>query len=1298
MDQPMLFKKLKPLTVPILGMLPIKNPAHSLQLIPTLTSIKAILLDHAQPELMTPPMIHYIFFPFEQLYHQVNLAALSESSLNHLLEISSTLVKASKLHEPNKLWTSKETLMLNSILPILIQKNDAKEPIDTPKSSAWKPARSDESASLALDLMILILYPHFESESTRITLNLDNLYQNSTQLPNLSAYQLQFLFQHLVDILDTLYRIYANPKQSQPSLDRATRTIQLIRLGLLRLSSSNISGGNGVDILSTFLPSITSKLTQLACLLATRRQSSGLLSLTLHTIEWLLVKCLDDELPDLQEIFAANQFQSADCLIDPDQPSESDIYGHVLEIASDWKLGQFQSTRTSSQAATNLSLPASRPDTGAQEILVKRDQSWLRMTSAKVSIVLQKLASCLDNHPSPVVQEAWIHVCSRLLERTRIALRFGSEETSGNLPDPADKDAFAVLVEALIISRSNVNFDVPTHDKINSLFVNVTRLLPLPSIQLVINFIRSNFHSLSNLLVKQASGQDDMIIHLSSRIASSLETIIDLIGHQSHSTQFYQSCFDLIDLNEFQYLSTSILCRVHLIIPKVLDSQTDSGFPSDACSMRERHCNDSKAYPSDRDNLPDTFPKLSVKHIFDHKCIKALEELVRAIFRLVLQCSYLLPSSSIKLSGIAYLDRLLQWTTATKGAKPSDTQQRCLQLNALWTLGESIRASKSISTDDRFRARFRKIEIFCLQGLKKLLEMAESYRIEGGQTQEDKVEESFSSELIGIHQGLENLSVTEYLKGNDQLLELERLRPANLSRRSDELIEEDNFQSLKTCLILRLIASSVHVLEGSFQSNLSWVLYYVLAQLGSPNPYVHQHAMSTVGELALYCSYGSIANMLEDNSDYLIHVVSHQLMPHQYDIYAPFVLEHLIRLVGLRAMLPLVEQILLHDLFELLDDFHGYDLVCEQIIGVFHCVMSLMNQEIVFEQAQRKLGDASNGENSKGTEETETRESANQIDEIFKIEQQLASIRWAFAGPPTDISTDLERFESFQAARSKWAEFQKTSCSSTRGFTEKNPEKPFGEIDAQGSVGGVEGPSVDQETPGPSMTGYQRIAAELMSKSAHFLTHSEVTVRRGVSQLIKEAIPILGSSSASPQESSLLPVIQRFWTIILTRLDDDHTALESLDLLSNLCRHVGTFMSRRLVNDIWPRIRRMIEAEHTPSRVRQAAIESLHTIITYGEQIHWKESFVWDIIQALLTFQSHSKSNYIPIIDQILDVLSGKGFRNSVLVARRATCGLVPAMQFMATTPLPSSASFPTSIRPVSSSSDAPSSSAISSN
>ncbi|KAH9457977.1 hypothetical protein MJO28_005047 [Puccinia striiformis f. sp. tritici] len=1271
LDQALLFKQLKPLTVPILGMLPIKNPTHSLQLLPIIASIKAIIPNHTRPGLMTPPMIHYIFFPFEQLYHQVNIEKLSESCLLQLLELSAILVRAAKLHEPNPLWTSKETLILNSILPLLIQKNPAaeepNEESDQKKTSVWKPARSDESTTLALDLMIAILNPHSPTEP-RLSLNLDNLYQNLPNLPTLSNYLLRLLFQHLVDILDTLHRVYANPKQTQPSSSRARKTLELVRLGLLRLSSSSISGGNGVDILSTFLPSITSKLTQLACLLAQRRHSSDLLSLILHTIEWLLVECLDDELPDIQQTSSDNPFQQADEEpLEPANPrSQSDIYGQVLEIAADWKRGQFHSTCTFTQAPTTSSSSPSCHAKDTHEILVKRNQSWLKMTSAKISIVLQRLSECLENHPSPIVQEAWIHASTRLIECTSISLRISpsSIKKDGDHPDAREKDGFTVLLEALISTRSNSNFGI-THNTIGTSLANVTRSVPLASVRIIVDFIRANFRSLSNLLVKQVSGQDDQIIHLSSRIISALEIIIDLVAPQTRPILVYQSCFDLIDSNEFQELLTPILCRVNLVVPKVLDSQPDQAFSSGACYIPDYTRDSSKS--NQADTLPNTFPNLSVRNIFDHKCIKALEQLVRTISRLVLNLSYLTSGSTINLSEIVYLDHLLQMTTTTNGAKPSDTQQMCLQLNALWTLGESIRALKCISSDDRYFTRFSKIEIFCLQGLKKLLDISESYRVEGGIRTQEGANKLVSSELMAINQDLEDLSVTRYSKGNDQLFELERLKPASISRQSDDLIEEHNFQALRTCLILRLIASLAHVFEGSFQANLSWVLYYVLAQLGSSSPYVNQHAMATVGELALYCGYASIANMLEDNSDYLTHVVSSQLLPHQYDMQAPFVLENLIRLVGLRAMLPLVEQILLRDLFELLDDYHGYDLVCEQVISVSRCVMSLMNKEIAFEKSQRQLEDASTAAHQKEADSRNEARSdqSSRIDHIFEIEQQLSSVRWALAGPPTDLSTDLERFKTLQDTRKKWRDFQRPPPT-TNDPTDRNPQKPFGEIDTS-EVESVANEENEKELPAPPLTGYQRIAAELMSKSANFLTHSSTTVRLGVSQIINDGIPILGSTSLNPHESSVLPIIQRFWTILLSRLDDkdDRATIETLNLFNNLCQHLGSFMSKKLVNEIWPRLRKLIESEQTPGRLRMASISSLAVIVSSAEHINWRENFVWEIVSCLLKVQAQSKSKSIDSVDRILDSLSAKGFCGSVLVGRHATLGLIVGMEFM---------------------------------
>lgn len=1300
LDQPTLFQLLKRFTVPILKLLPIQTQTQSIRLIPNLDAIQSIithLLDSQARELLSPPMIHYVFFPIEQLYTPINLEVISDSTLSQLIQLSILLVRASKFHPPNPLWSSKEIFILNSILPILLEPS---HPPTLGQHSRYKPNRSDETASLAFELMAAILRHHDPDPKPGQCLDsVDDLYQTPRSLEPPSPHLVRFLFQHLADLLENLHGLLTHPKRSQPSLDRTKKTVQALRLSLLRLSSSELPGRKGLDLITTCLPSLTSKLTRLVCILSQRLQFSGVLSSIISTIEWLLVECLDDQLPDIQEILALDDLQSThDQEIDSTTlTSQSQVFDQVLRIASDWKHGRSPSVSQPSGSLSNS--PSFEKSPQNQDFPVKRDKAWLLMTSRKVSVVLQRISSSLDHHPNVATRESWALMCCRLLDRSGAVLRIASSsihQTDNNSDLPL-KDGFSVLIETLISIRSDPSRSLSC-DQISSSLIKATTSAPVASVRLLVEFLRVNFVSLLHLLTKELSGQDQQIICLVMKIISCLKLIIELIGHHSRPSELFEACLKFVPIEEFRKLLMLILCRVQLTIPKAINLQPDHNAPFGTFSITDRGGDRSMNNSSTPEGLPNTFPNLSVKHVLDARCVEAFEELIRTISQVVLHSGHLTTSLSFthKISEINYFDHILQLSTP-KGQDVPDLHESCLQLNALWALGQSIRATKSISRDPQHRSRFRKIQIFSVQGLKKMLDMIESVRITG--TNDQEACSKTSSELMVINQALDSLPVTKYLKGNDRLPELERLQPVPLSQSSDKLIQASNFEDLRICFILRFVASLAYVFEGEFQTNLSWVLYFVLAQFGSSNPFVNQHAMATVGELALYCGYASIANMLEDNSDYLTHSISRQLLPHQYDIQAPFVLEHLIRLIGLRNMFPLIEPLILQECFELLDDYHGYDLVCEQLINLFRCVVHLISKEIEFEQVKRSQisGHTQEALDDQTVESKRAPIQQGEIDEIFEIEDRLAKARRALAGPPTDVSTDLEKFMTLQATRKEWIELQK---SPPKGKMKaegcENPRKPFGELDEQLDSGLLSSKNESMDdltaTSGSSspLTSYQKLTVELITKSINFLTHSSSNVRSNVNRLIQDGVYILGSSTSNPQESSILPLIQRFWIIILNRLDldeDDRSRIETLKLFQHLCRHLGSFMGRRLTNDIWPRLKRLLMADErertnglmrtnrgmkkdrckarvrSSPQVQEAALETLVSILESSQSggVEWKENLIWEIIVRLMSSRANHRS-----IDRILDLIAHRlGFPDSVKVAERAREGRILGMEFM---------------------------------
>ena len=101
----------------------------------------------------------------------------------------------------------------------------------------------------------------------------------------------------------------------------------------------------------------------------------------------------------------------------------------------------------------------------------------------------------------------------------------------------------------------------------------------------------------------------------------------------------------------------------------------------------------------------------------------------------------------------------------------------------------------------------------------------------------------------------------------------------------------------------------------------------------------------------------------------------------------------------------------------------------------------------------------------------------------------------------------------------------------------------------------------------------QSTASAILSKASYFLAHSSPFLRARVLALLATAVPLLRT-----QTSLLLPSIHRSWPLILNRLADRSppVVLEAAALIQSLAEHVGSFMSRRILDDVWPRFRKIL--------------------------------------------------------------------------------------------------------------------------
>ncbi|CAH7671238.1 hypothetical protein PPACK8108_LOCUS6003 [Phakopsora pachyrhizi] len=1161
-----------------------------------LSSLRRIIQREAGGNLLrNSSMILYILFPLEQLLHSSNLLQLPESELNLLLELVIILTDTiNELPEENLIWRSKEVPILEAVSLLL-----ARQPITQQEMLDHK--------SLSHQL-------------------------NST--PPLSSQLLEFLFRNLINILDSLnLRVSTTTASSHISLDRVFKTVELTRLSLLRISSTKSPQGSSLQLLSTILPQATSKLTQLACSLSKRRRFSKVLGLVIQTIEWLLTSCLDEQLPDIKQMLLKINHQQD---FSPQVTSHSQILAQISSLSMSQESNSSRHQQDSKDLKQIISVKEDSKVASGSRVrgtLVCRDEDWLVFTSEKVSVVMKLLSDSLTHSSHTKVQEAWINLCVQLLKSCGNVLRKSSYPTTVEVNPGVvvkSQDGLVTILDTLLTLLTNQNSFL-SYQKFFETVNSIKGIFKTDLFSIILDFVKKDLQLLLDLLLQLNSENGDQIIQLTKRLSSSIQLALNLYTCQkSLQKDLYQIYLEKLDFSKISRSVRFLLNHLELIIPKVYDFSSKKFKPYQSISTINQSFDHQT---STNHSLPSSFPKLAFKNFFDDQCVSSLESLISKVFEVVLSFSSSRFSTLIFRPSLEvnYLDELLNLSIHEPvnfiSERPLGVFQR---LNSLWVLTESVRVTRSVldgTKKDGQRQQFQRVEKFCFEALRRLLEDEELDRINGVSF---KGKSDMEGNFKTLDQTVGGTQLT-YVKGYDRLTFFDSLKPLSVSKAQDSIIKQQVYQTLRSCLILRFISTLAYISEEKFHKNLSWVLFYVLSHFSSPLEYLQLHARATLEVISFHCGYASTSNMLSGNIDYISFSISSQMIPNQFNIRAPFVLENLIRSVGLFNMLPLVEQVILEDCFELLDFYHGYDVICEQLIQLFKTVMDLMKEDIEMDEQMKRekhsskatIGSSSSSSSSSDRPEETGSSNCFGLDELIEAEIEFRNSLQSFFSNPTTVEKELEKLNNLKANRTVTQE-----CLQTKKDEGEDDEVIKQDEDLKDNLG---------------LTVYQNLASELIGK-----------VRLQVCQLI------------SSGESSLLPFVHRFWPTIMNRLNEIESSRETLEIFKNLCKHVGSFMGKKLMDDIWPKIRYMIDIDGEDDEVdrgikilkideddkklkrskglRKDALKCLKEIIKSSNGIKWKESIIWEIVTINRVRRRRIK---------ILEVLNLIGFEGTVFSGKQ---------------------------------------------
>jgi hypothetical protein len=496
---------------------------------------------------------------------------------------------------------------------------------------------------------------------------------------------------------------------------------------------------------------------------------------------------------------------------------------------------------------------------------------------------------------------------------------------------------------------------------------------------------------------------------------------------------------------------------------------------------------------------------------------------------------------------------------------------------------------------------------------------------------DEVVSEGSSQPQGGEHLEFEDIQHRKGLVPLHETLKITQAQPIQEQRIKDQPV-------LHRGLCLQLIAISAGILQSRFNSLFIFALYPILHSIVSTAPFLSSSGLAALNYVTIATSYASPANLLLSNFDYALDSVSRRLTRRWLDIDATKVLVILIRLVGPEVVDKAGDVV--EECFDRLDTFHGYGIIVHGLIEVLTEVLNVIEMDI---KANPESAPTREDEPSRGPPPT-----------LATLDSLL---EWL---PNRKVATgeEVEQEGFGQAPRQPWGPEKELENEAEGSSNEKQPEP--------------------EEVPA---TPSQALTKQIIARSIFFLTHESPVIRARILVLLSLAVPVLS-------ESSLLPSIHNAWPFILNRLGDQETFVvgAAANLVEALVTHVGSFMYRRVWDDVWPRfqtILKQLEVGDSASALARRGYSGVGTESAYThshrlyrsvirtmtgvmEGVQPYEPSFWDSLILFRRFLGQHVHEELQACARQLYIAAGKRNADSVWLALQGTVEDVgPQMKFM---------------------------------
>ncbi|KAG2368876.1 armadillo-type protein [Suillus spraguei] len=427
---------------------------------------------------------------------------------------------------------------------------------------------------------------------------------------------------------------------------------------------------------------------------------------------------------------------------------------------------------------------------------------------------------------------------------------------------------------------------------------------------------------------------------------------------------------------------------------------------------------------------------------------------------------------------------------------------------------------------------------------------------------------------------------------------------------------------------LQLLSISAGILQARYASVLIQVLYPVLHSIVSPIPHLSLTGLATLHFMSAVMPYASPANLLLSNFDYALDSVSRRLSRRWLDVDATKVMVVLVRLVGADVVQKAGDVV--EECFDRLDEYHGYEVIVQGLVEVLGEVIKVIEADEP--PTQKECQD-----------EMQSPMITSSLEPLFEWLSHRKD------PPPHEDATDYG-----PAPHKAW------------GATKTEEESVENQSD-----GLTTHPKVAEDAEPPPTPG-QALTKQMVSRSIYFLTHASPVIRARILTLLSSATPVL-------PESALLPSIHLAWPFILNRLNDPEPFVVSAaaGLVESLVTHVGSFMGRRVWDDIWPRfsnILKKLDASDNQNALARRGYGAVGTESAYTHShrlyrsilrtmtaavagVHMQDASGWQVILAFRRFLHKQAHEELQACARELYIALGKGNKDAVWLALWATCG-----------------------------------------